>query len=247
MKRRHFLGLVGAGTIQACLPRNKKSFSGNSTTATTIQHPVSGHFFPALPFDYDALEPYIDAATMQLHYQHHHRNYFKTFTDAIDGTPLETTSMREIFRSISTQNETIRNNGGGYYNHLLFWDNLSQDGGQPAARLLNRIIRQYKSFDTFKETFNQMATSIFGSGWAWLILNQDNELDIVSTSNQDNPLMDTVSKRGIPLLAIDVWEHAYYLKYKNNRTTYVENFWQVINWKSVNKRFLKALKGEWLG
>ncbi|MCG8579707.1 MAG: superoxide dismutase [Bacteroidales bacterium] len=208
---------------------------------------MSGHFFPALPFAYNALEPHIDAATMELHYDKHHRGYFKKFSAAIEGTALETTSMPAIFSEVSKHGDAVRNNGGGYYNHMLFWENLSPDGGEPSAKLLSHLIKNFKSFDAFKDAFSKAAKTQFGSGWAWLILDSERKLQVVASSNQDNPLMDFAEQKGIPLLTIDVWEHAYYLNYQNKRGDYINAFWNVVNWNVVNKRFEKALKGEWIG
>ncbi|TRX62803.1 superoxide dismutase [Carboxylicivirga sp. M1479] len=247
MKRRHFLSLVGMGAAAACAPGTKggnKSESNKSTLKTT---PISGHFFPALPYEYNALEPHIDAETMEIHYDKHHRGYFKKFTAAIEGSSLETTSMPAIFAEVSKHGIGVRNNGGGYYNHMLFWESLSANGGEPSAKLLSHIIKNFKSLDGFKEQFFKAAKTQFGSGWAWLILDEQKKLKIVSTPNQDNPLMDIVAVRGIPLLTIDVWEHAYYLNYQNLRGDYINAFWNVVNWNVVSKRLEKALKGEWVG
>ncbi len=241
MERRHFLSLAGMAALAACVPTGKKQGSGGGES-------VSGHDFPDLPYAYNALEPYIDAETMELHYDKHHRGYFNKFTKAIEGSDLETTPMRTIFSKISTLDENIRNNGGGYYNHKLFWENMSPDGGKPSARLLNALVKDFKSFDGFKDTFGNAAKTHFGSGWAWLTLDVGGKILKVSSSpNQDNPLMDVADVKGIPLLALDVWEHAYYLKYQNKRGDYVDNFWNVVNWNTVNQRFEKALKGEWQG
>jgi Fe-Mn family superoxide dismutase len=246
MKRRQFISLVGLGAAAACTSGTKSS--ANNESANNLKAaPISGHFFPALPYNYNALEPYIDAATMELHYDKHHRGYFKKFTAAIDGSALETTSMPGIFSEISKHGDAIRNNGGGYYNHMLFWENLSPEGGEPSAKLLSHIVKDFKSFDTFKEVFSTAAKTHFGSGWAWLILNEEKQLQVVSTPNQDNPLMDLADTKGIPLLTIDIWEHAYYLHYQNKRADYVAAFWNIINWNVVNKRLEKALKGEWIG
>nr|WP_319397790.1 superoxide dismutase [uncultured Carboxylicivirga sp.] len=246
MERRNFISLFGLGAIGACTTVG--SSKQNSTTASEQKStPVSGHFFPALPYDYNALEPYIDAETMELHYDKHHRGYFKKFTAAIDNTSLETTAMRDIFANISKHDVGIRNNGGGYYNHMLFWENLSPDKTEPSARLLSHIVKDFKSFDAFKDEFSKAAKTRFGSGWAWLILTENKELKVVSSPNQDNPLMDIAPDKGIPLMTLDVWEHAYYLNYQNKRGDYIAAFWNVVNWKMVSKRFEKALKGEWLG
>nr|WP_321452453.1 superoxide dismutase [uncultured Carboxylicivirga sp.] len=246
MERRNFISLLGLGAIGACTTAGGSKQSA-STTAEQKSTPVSGHFFPALPYDYNALEPYIDAETMELHYDKHHRGYFKKFTAAIDNTSLETTAMRDIFANISKHDVGIRNNGGGYYNHMLFWENLSPEKSEPSARLLSHIVKDFKSFDAFKDEFSQAAKTRFGSGWAWLILTENKELKVVSSPNQDNPLMDIAPEKGIPLMTLDVWEHAYYLNYQNKRGDYIAAFWNVVNWKMVSKRFEKALKGEWLG
>ncbi|WP_430809433.1 MULTISPECIES: superoxide dismutase [unclassified Carboxylicivirga] len=246
MKRRQFIGLIGAGTMAACTGGAKGGASANNKKAVS-KAPISGHFFPALPYNYDALEPYVDAETMALHYDKHHRGYYKKFMAAIDGMSLETQSMPAIFSEVSKHGVAVRNNGGGYYNHNLFWENMSPAGGQPSAKLLSKLVKDFKSFDGFKDAFSKAAKTQFGSGWAWLILNEQKELQVIATPNQDNPLMDIVPLKGIPLLCIDVWEHAYYLNYQNRRADYVDAFWKVVNWKVVSKRLEKALKGEWIG
>ncbi|MBK3518835.1 superoxide dismutase [Carboxylicivirga marina] len=247
MKRRQFISLVGLGAAAACTSATKGDSKTKETQSGIKGTPISGHFFPALPYGYEALQPHIDATTMELHYDKHHRGYFKKFSAAIDGTSLETTAMPVIFSEVSKHGEGVRNNGGGYYNHMLFWENLGPDGGKPSAKLLSRLVKEFKSFDAFKEAFFKAAKTQFGSGWAWLILTDDKKLKVVSTPNQDNPLMDVVADRGIPLLTIDVWEHAYYLNYQNKRGDYINAFWNVINWNVVNKRLEKALKDEWIG
>lgn len=244
MERRHFLSLMGLAALSACFPSGSKSNNGSSSA---VAESFSGHVFPQLGYGYDALQPYIDAQTMELHYDKHHRGYYKKFMAAIDGSELEKTPMHQIFANVSRHSESVRNNGGGYYNHMLFWENMSPDGGDPSARLLNAIVKNFGSYDEFKAEFNSAAKSHFGSGWAWLYMDSDKNLKVTSTPNQDNPLMDVNPDKGIPLLALDVWEHAYYLKYQNMRGDYVDNFWNVINWKTVSKRWEKAHKGEWKG
>ncbi|SFD86856.1 superoxide dismutase [Thermophagus xiamenensis] len=244
MERRHFLSLLGMAALGACVPGGKK---GNANGSTMAAGSFSGHLFPELGYAYDALEPYIDAQTMELHYDKHHRGYYTKFMKAIEGTGLTKTPMPQIFAKISQYSDTIRNNGGGFYNHQLFWENMSPNGGEPSARLLNALVKNFGSFDAFKEAFGNAAKSHFGSGWAWLYMDAEKNLKITSTPNQDNPLMDISPERGIPLLALDVWEHAYYLKYQNKRGEYVDNFWKVVNWKTVSTRWELAIKGEWKG
>jgi len=193
---------------------------------------------PKLNYAFDALEPYIDARTMEIHYTKHHAAYTNNLNNAIKGTELETKSIEEILKNISKQTMAIRNNGGGFYNHNLFWDIMSpKGGGEPKGDLLQAIQRDFGSFEKLKELFNAAATTRFGSGWAWLI-NQNGKLIINSTPNQDNPLMDIAEIKGVPILALDVWEHAYYLKYQNRRPEYIDAFWNVVDWEKVAKRFL---------
>ncbi len=198
--------------------------------------------FPALPYAYDALEPYFDARTMEIHYDKHHRAYFTNFVNAIKGTALENTPVEKIFAEVSKASDAVRNNGGGYYNHVIFWQNLAKNSSGPSVELGAAINKAFGSFEKFKETFSNAAKTRFGSGWAWLYLTPDKNLAVGSTPNQDNPLMDISPIKGIPLLTIDVWEHAYYLKYQNRRADYVEAFWNVVNWDVVNERYREALK-----
>jgi Fe-Mn family superoxide dismutase len=198
--------------------------------------------FPALPYAYDALEPYIDAKTMEIHYDRHHRAYYNNFLAAIKGTPLEGKTMTEIFASMSKQSDAVRNNGGGYYNHLFFWKVMGKNATAMSQELSAAITKAFGSFDKFKEAFSTAAKTRFGSGWAWLYVTSDKTLAVGSTPNQDNPLMDISAIKGTPLLTLDVWEHAYYLKYQNKRADYVEAFWNVINWDEVNRRYKEAVK-----
>ena len=191
-----------------------------------------------LSYSYDALEPYIDARTMEIHHTKHHGGYTNKLNNAIEGTLLENQSIEEILKEISKHPTAVRNNGGGYYNHKLFWDIMSPDGGgEPSGKLMDAIKKDFGSFDKFKEEFNQAAATRFGSGWAWLI-NQNGKLVIASTPNQDNPLMDISEVKGTPILGLDVWEHAYYLKYQNRRPEYIDAFWNVVDWNKVEKRFV---------
>ncbi|MGD8173573.1 superoxide dismutase [Vibrio sp. TRT 21S02] len=200
------------------------------------------HQFPELPYAYDALEPYIDAKTMEVHYSKHHRTYFDKFLAAIKGTELEHKPLDAIFATISDQAPAVRNNGGGYYNHIIYWNCMKPNGGgEPEGELAEAIKQTFGSFEQFKETFSQAAINTFGSGFAWLIV-VDGQLKVTSTSNQDNPLMDVVSERGEPILALDVWEHAYYINYQNRRPDYIDAWWHVVDWDAVATNYRNALK-----
>lgn len=199
--------------------------------------------FEPLPYAYDALEPYIDAQTMEIHYSRHHQAYFNNLVKAVTGTELEGQSLEALFAKMSQLPVAVRNNGGGHWNHTFFWKSLSpQGGGQPDGDLLAAIEKAFGSFDEFKKQFDAAAVGRFGSGWAWLGVGADGKLFVSSTPNQDNPLMDVAEKRGTPLLNLDVWEHAYYLKYQNKRADYVAAFWNVVNWPEVAARFAAAKK-----
>lgn len=199
------------------------------------------HQFQPLPYAYDALEPTIDAQTMTLHHDKHHQGYFDKFTAAIEGSALENQSMEEIFANIGQHSNTIRNNGGGFYNHNIFWQSMSPNGGgEPTGALAEAIQRDFGSFEAFKAAFADAATSQFGSGWAWLILKKDGKLAVTHTPNQDNPLMSDADDQGAPLLALDVWEHAYYLNYQNKRPDYVKAWWNVVNWDFVAQQYQQA-------
>lgn len=196
--------------------------------------------FNDLPYGYDALEPHFDKMTMEIHYSRHHNGYFTKFTNAIEGTDLQNSSLEDIFANISKHGAGIRNNGGGYYNHNIFWNSLSPEGGgSPTGELLEAINAKWGSFDKFKEEFSNAAATRFGSGWAWLVVTKNGDLEITSTANQDNPLMETESVQGTPILALDVWEHAYYLKYQNKRPDYVAAFWNLANWNFASEQFSK--------
>lgn len=195
---------------------------------------------PALPYAHDALEPHIDTTTMQIHHGKHHQAYVDNLNKAIAGTPNENKSLEELIASAGTISPAVRNNGGGHWNHSFFWESLAPNaGGQPTGKLADAINSTFGSFDAFKEKFNNAGLTRFGSGWAWLIV-KDGKLEISSTPNQDNPLMDVAEVKGNPLLGVDVWEHAYYLKYQNRRGEYLAAFWNTVNWKKINERFEKA-------
>lgn len=192
---------------------------------------------PALPYATNALEPHIDARTMEIHHGKHHQAYVTNLNNAIAGTPAENLSIEAICKSISSYSPAVRNNGGGHYNHSLFWTSMGPGkGGAPQGALATAIDGAFGSFDTFKQQFATAATTRFGSGWAWLIVGSDGKLAITSTPNQDNPLMDIVDVKGTPILGLDVWEHAYYLHYQNRRPDYITAFWNVVNWEEVARR-----------
>lgn len=196
---------------------------------------------PNLPYAKSALEPHIDAQTMEIHHDKHHAAYTSKLNDAIAGTDLEGKSIEDIMKNISQHSGAVRNNGGGYYNHSLFWSVMAPDaGGNPTGDVAAAIDSAFGSFDKFKEEFSNAAATRFGSGWAWLIVNGDGKLEVTSSPNQDNPLMDIAEKKGTPILGVDVWEHAYYLKYQNKRPDYVSAFFNVINWDEVNRRYAAA-------
>jgi Fe-Mn family superoxide dismutase len=213
----------------------------NKIMNTQENTPLGRFEFKPLPYAYDALEPYIDKTTMEIHYSRHHRAYYDNFLKAISGTGLEEKTLPEIFAEMYKYPVAIRNNGGGYYNHELFWDNMAPNGVAMSTGFINQLTKKFGSVEKFKEDFAAAGMTRFGSGWAWLSVDADGELFISSTPNQDNPLMDVSEKRGTPLLAMDVWEHAYYLKYQNKRVDYISAFWNVINWNVVEERYNKAV------
>lgn len=187
-----------------------------------------------LPYSTNALEPHIDSRTMDIHYNKHHAAYVKNVNDALANEKVSADSAKELFNRISSYSAKIRNNAGGAWNHNFFWQVMKPNGGEPKGKVLDAINGAFGSVDKFKEQFNQAALGVFGSGWAWLVKSGD-ELKIGSTPNQDNPLMDVSEFKGTPLLGIDVWEHAYYLKYQNKRAEYVSSWWNVVNWDEVAK------------
>jgi Fe-Mn family superoxide dismutase len=241
MERRKFLKNLGMGVAATVI--TGKSLAGKLTNSTIItMENFNTHEFPALPYAYDALEPYIDARTMEIHYDRHHRAYFNNFTAAIKGTNLENSNIEQIFSKVSAAGDAVRNNGGGFYNHVFFWNNLAPKSAGPSAELSAALIKEFGSFDKFKELFSNSAKTRFGSGWAWLYLTADKKLAVGSTPNQDNTLMDVSTIKGTPLLTIDVWEHAYYLKYQNKRADYIDAFWNIVNWEEVSRRYNAAVK-----
>ena len=196
--------------------------------------------FADLPYDYNALEPHIDAQTMEIHYDRHHRAYFTNFTGAVDGTPMADQTLEQVCASITADSPpAVRNNGGGYYNHNLYWNSMCNGGSSADANLASAIDTAFGSMDELKKQLTQAGMTRFGSGFAWLIV-QGGKLAITSTPNQDNPLMPVADQQGTPLLGLDVWEHAYYLKYQNKRPDYIEQWFNVVDWAKVSERFAVA-------
>lgn len=195
---------------------------------------------PKLTYPYDALEPHIDARTMEIHHSKHHNGYTNNLNAAIAGTPLEGKSIETILSELDLNQKAVRNNGGGFYNHSLFWNILSpQGGGTPDGELAAAIESAYGSFDAFKEAFSKAAATQFGSGWAWLCVHQGGGVEVCASANQDNPLMPGIGCGGTPILGIDVWEHAYYLNYQNRRPDYINAFFNVIDWNAVAELYHK--------
>ncbi|RUO26896.1 superoxide dismutase [Aliidiomarina minuta] len=199
-----------------------------------------------LPYASNALEPIIDQQTMEIHFGRHHAAYINNLNSAVAETSeLQELSLEDMMHNVSNYSVQVRNNGGGHYNHTLFWDIMApvDEGGEPSSSLREAIEHQFGSLDEMQSEFNSAAASRFGSGWAWLIVNEQGELQVTSTPNQDNPLMDVVDDQGTPILALDVWEHAYYLQYQNRRGDYSEAWWQLVNWNKVNELYEEAING----
>lgn len=196
-----------------------------------------------LPYADNALEPHFDALTMEIHHDRHHNAYVTNLNAALAGSPSEGKSLEELFSQISSLSPAVRNNGGGHYNHDLFWNILSPNGGgAPVGTLAKAIEAKFGSFDAFKEEFKKAGLTRFGSGWAWLVAQKDGSVAVSSTPNQDNPLMDVAEVKGFPVIGLDVWEHAYYLKFQNKRPDYVDAFWNVIDWNAAENRYVAAQK-----
>jgi Fe-Mn family superoxide dismutase len=192
---------------------------------------------PKLNYEYDALEPHIDEKTMEIHHTKHHAGYTDKLNGALEGVDTNNESIEDVLKTLDMENSALRNNAGGYYNHKLFWEVMSPNGGgEPTGELADKINESFGSFDKFKEEFEKAASTRFGSGWAWLCKKEDGSLGVTSTPNQDNPLMEGV-EGGMPILGIDVWEHAYYLKYQNKRPDYISAFWNVVDWAEVNRKY----------
>jgi len=247
MNKREFLktsAILGAGTLVAptlafsCT----NSSAGTGATASLVATGSDGKFTqPSLGYAFDALEPHVDALTMELHYGKHHAGYTRKFNAALEHEDLHSTNIYRIFETVSSYGAGVRNNGGGYFNHNLYWKFMSPDGGgAPTGKLAAAIVEAFGSFDKFKELFTATAGSHFGSGWGWLLLDKEGKLQVSSTPNQDNPLMDVVEVQGTPLLNVDVWEHAYYLNYQNKRKSYLEAYWNVVDWSFVGSLYEEA-------
>ena len=202
---------------------------------------MSSFSLPELAYSYDALEPHIDKMTMEIHHTKHHNGYVTKLNAAVDGTELEGKTLEELMADVSSHPTAVRNNGGGHFNHSLFWSIMKGGGSSPSGEIADALNSAFGSFDSFKDDFSNAAATRFGSGWAWLIVS-DGSLAITSTPNQDNPLMDVVEKKGTPILGLDVWEHAYYLNYQNRRPDYIAAFWNVVNWGQVAERYATAVK-----
>jgi Fe-Mn family superoxide dismutase len=203
------------------------------------------NFLP-LPYDYAALEPHIDSLTMQIHYDKHHRGYFNNLQSALQELPVaDKQTIEQVLGQLQGKSAALRNNAGGHFNHAFFWKSMSpKGGGEPKGILLEKIKQDFASVAEFRQQFKQTAMSRFGSGWAWLCLDEKGKLFVSSTANQDNPLMDVVERKGQPILALDVWEHAYYLKYQNLRGSYIDAFWEVVDWEKVRQRMTQAIEGK---
>ncbi len=241
MKRRNFLTSLGilaaagsATKIEAITKQINNKINGSNLVMSKFE-------LAPLPYAHNALEPYVDAQTMEIHHGKHHAAYVANLNKAVEGNAeLEGKSLEELFKNISKLPVAVRNNSGGHYNHTMFWNVMGPNkGGKPSGALADAINETFGSFEKFQEIFNVAATTRFGSGWAWLSVS-GGKLVVSSTPNQDNPLMDVADVKGFPILGVDVWEHAYYLKYQNRRPEYITNWWNVVDWDAVAKRFAEA-------
>lgn len=240
MERRKFIYSLGLASAAMSLNKVSGFTNMNSINNKNIRsdNTMAKFELPALPYAFDALEPHIDARTMEIHHGKHHAAYVANLNKAIEGTEAEGKPLEELMNNVSKYPVAVRNNGGGHYNHSLFWTIMGQNkGGEPTGDLADAINKHFGSFDDFKKEFSNAAATRFGSGWAWLIVKADGTLAVTSTPNQDNPIMDVTDVKGTPILGIDVWEHAYYLHYQNRRPDYVAAFWNVINWDEVGKNY----------
>jgi len=241
MQRRKFItNLSKAGIAVAAGPAIAKNLSFDAATKASLYFQTGFDQTP-LSYNYNALEPMIDALTMEIHYSKHAAAYSTNLKDAVKAENVDPKlSLEEILANISSYSVKMRNNGGGHYNHELFWKSMKPKGeGMPSGKLLEAIEKEFGSFASFKTVFSDAAKNRFGSGWAWLIINDKKKLMVISTPNQDNPLMNVSDIKGFPILCLDVWEHAYYLKYQNKRVDYIENWWKIINWEYIQNRYEK--------
>jgi len=233
------IGLIGYQTQLFTQTIKNDKVMNTVVKESNLNYPYS---LPALGYSYDAIDQNIDKLTMEIHHTKHHKAYIDNLNKALETHEANKLSLGEVLANVSKYPPVVRNNGGGHFNHTLFWTVIGPTGnGKPTGALLAAIEKSFGSFDEFKTKFADAAKTRFGSGWAWLIIKDDKSLAITSTPNQDNPLMDVADVKGVPILALDVWEHAYYLKYQNRRPDYVESFWNVVNWAEVSKRYLEAL------
>ena len=242
--RRKFLSdTAKAGLALTSLAALPSYLSGTTGQTGVSSHDKTGFVQDPLPYGYDALEPAIDAKTMEIHYTRHAATYTKNLNEAAEAEKIDTGKpLEDVLRIVSKYSAKLRNNGGGHYNHELFWKSMKKGGGgKPSGKLLAAIEKDFGSFDAFKAKFTDSGKTRFGSGWAWLLVGTDQKLMIASTPNQDNPLMDVSEVKGYPLLGLDVWEHAYYLKYQNKRPDYIDAWWSVVNWDFVQQRFDKNI------
>jgi superoxide dismutase, Fe-Mn family len=233
------IAITSFTAFQAAQGTNSNKNNKGGTTMTQS----AKHELPALPYAHDAMEPHIDKQTMEIHHGKHHQAYVNNLNNAIAGTEMENMTLEDIFKGMSRYPAAVRNNGGGHWNHNFFWQIMAPNaGGKPSGDLLTAIEKRFESFDNFKDEFSRAGATRFGSGWAWLIVDANGELQVTSTPNQDNPLMDVADVHGTPILGVDVWEHAYYLKYQNRRPEYLSNFWSVVNWDEVSRRYAELVK-----
>lgn len=244
MDKREFLKLTSlAGAAILSGPLSSLASTSSVSGQPAFADPKAPFVLPALPYGYDALEPNIDKLTMEIHHDKHHAAYVKNLNDQIAGTTFASLTLEEILRKVTDKDKPgIRNNAGGHYNHSLFWTLLSPTKQTPSDKLKTVIAKSFGSWEAFQTKFNDAAKTVFGSGWAWLIVTPDKKLAVINTPNQDNPLMHNIVKdKGTPVLALDVWEHAYYLKHQNKRPEYIDAFWNAINWDEVEKRYNAAV------
>ena len=235
MDRRKFVTSLGVLTLAGSITK-AESFSKNFNSLNIRSNKMAKFELPKLPYSFDALEPNIDARTMEIHHGKHHAGYVAKLNAAVEGSDLEGKTLEELLVNAGS-NTAVRNNGGGHWNHSLFWQVMSPNGGgEPSGELADAINSEFGSFADFKDKFSDAAATRFGSGWAWLVV-ADGKLVVTSTPNQDNPLMDVAEVNGTPILGLDVWEHAYYLNYQNRRPDYIGAWWNVVNWNEVARRF----------